>query len=230
MPEPVILHKKIHELGIEPSEIIGYMSPGEVTDIDFFTDLAASELEKLSDQTVLGGYMVLPATLENKLLKISNTVFDVGDDVSLMLKSVEKIAVFACTVSSELNEVLENENNNLDMLQNYLLDIIGTVVAGKIADVLHQNITKKFSNVSVTNTISPGNCGWPVEDQKKLFSLLPPGFLNISLNPSGMMHPVKSLTGMIGIGTKVKFKQTECRYCRSRNCPYRKEEYAGKKL
>ena len=230
MPEPVILHKKIHELGIEPSEIIGYMSPGEVTDIDFFTDLAASELVQLSDQTVLGGYMVLPATLENKLLKISNTVFDVGDDVSLMLKSVEKIAVFACTVSSELNEVLENEKNNVDMLQSYLLDIIGTVVAGKIAEVLHQNITKEFSNVSVTNTISPGNCGWPVEDQKKLFSLLPPGFLNISLNPSGMMHPVKSLTGMIGIGTKVKFKQTECRYCRSRNCPYRKEEYAGKKL
>jgi cobalamin-dependent methionine synthase I len=161
------------------------------------------------------------------MLKTSNAVFDIGSDVSLMLKSVEKIAVFACTVSSELNEVLENEKNSADLLQSYLLDIIGTVIAGKIADVLHQNITQKFSNVNVTNTISPGNCGWPVEDQKKLFSLLPPGFLNISLNPSGMMYPVKSLTGMIGIGTKVKFKQTECRYCRSRNCPYRKEEYAG---
>jgi hypothetical protein len=227
MPEPVILQKKIYELGIEPSEIIGYMSPGEVTDIDFFTTLAASELKRLSDQTVIGGYMVHPASLEDKMLKTSNAVFDVGNDVSLMLKSVEKIAVFACTVSSELNEVLENEKNSADLLQSYLLDIIGTVIAGKIADVLHQNITQKFSNVNVTNTISPGNCGWPVEDQKKLFSLLPPGFLNISLNPSGMMYPVKSLTGMIGIGTKVKFKQTECRYCRSRNCPYRKEEYAG---
>ncbi|NPA37252.1 MAG: methionine synthase, partial [Chlorobi bacterium] len=102
-----------------------------------------------------------------------------------------------------------------------------TLAVSKAAEYIRDKVSG-LGNGKVTNTISPGNCGWPVEEQEKLLGLLPESFLGITLNSSGMMYPVKSLSGIIGTGEKVKFKQTECRYCRSRNCPYRKEEYSGK--
>ena len=227
MPEHIIIKNSVSELGIAPSDIIEYISPGEVTDVDYFKAVAAAELEKIKGLDVLSGYSVFPAYLEGKQLHTRHTAFNIGNDFSAILKSVEKIAIFACTVSGELNEVLEGSTQEDNFLENYILDIIGTVVIGKAAEKLHERIVSEYASFNVTNTLSPGNCGWPVEEQAKLLSLLPDGFLNIRLNDSGMMYPVKSLSGIIGIGERVRFKQTECRHCKSRNCPYRKEEYVG---
>ncbi len=227
MPDIFKEHIPVSQLGVTPYDIIGYISPGDIANKEYFTDIARTELEKIKDEYVLAGYVIAPAALEPPFLTIGNTTFSVGSDVSLMLRSVEKTIVFACTVSRELNEKLEQQSFNENYLDAYLMDIIGTVVIGKAVERIHEKIKKEFSSHKVTNTISPGNCGWPVEEQKKLIGLLPGGFLNITLNDSGMMHPVKSLTGIIGTGPDVKFMQTECRYCRSRNCTYRKEEYAG---
>ncbi len=218
---------KVRELGITPSDVIRYISAGNMNGNEYFAETAGRELKKTEDEDVYFGYTVLPASLDATLLKIDRTIFNVGDDISLMLRSVDKTAVFACTLSPGLNKIIEQYSFSSDYVEAYMMDIIGTVIIEKTLVNLHKEIKDLYKTIKVTNTISPGNCGWSVEEQRKLFSLLPGGFLNIKLNHSGMMKPVKSLSGIIGIGSKVIHKQTECRYCKSRNCPYRKEEFVS---
>ena len=44
----------------------------------------------------------------------------------------------------------------------------------------------------ITNSYSPGYCGWNVSEQHALFSLLPEGFCGVRLCESGLMLPIKS--------------------------------------
>ncbi len=217
----------IHELGVTPQEVTDYISKDDTPEKEFFTQQVAAELEEMKDEKVIYGYSVYSASINDFKLNVNDTQFNIGHDVSLMLRSADKVVLFACTLSEGLDSIITKYKSNNQYLEAYLMDIIGTVIIGKTAEKVLEEIKsdKSFEGNKITNTISPGNCGWPVEEQKKLFSLLPDSFLNITLNESGMMHPVKSLTGVIGIGERVIYKQTECRYCKSRNCPYRKEEY-----
>jgi len=67
---------------------------------------------------------------------------------------------------------------------------------------------------------SPGYCNWSMAEQQKLFSLLPPGFCGIQLSPSSLMHPIKSVSGIIGIGTSCKQKGYQCEWCNDKDCIY----------
>ena len=219
----------VKSLGITAGEVTDYITAKNIPEKQFFTEMLETDLQMVGDETVLYGYSLFAASLNDNVLLIEDTAFNVGRDVSVMLRSVEKTVVFACTVGSRLNGIITSYDLNTHYLEAYLMDILGTVIIEKTVQKFAEQIKSDpfLSGFKVSNTVSPGNCGWPVEEQKKLFSLLPENFLGIKLNESGMMYPVKSLSGIIGIGKKVKFKQTECRYCKSKNCMFRKEEYIG---
>ena len=85
---------------------------------------------------------------------------------------------------------------------------------------LKTEIAKK--KMKCTNRFSPGYCGWNIKGQKELFSLLPENYCKISLTNSFLMNPVKSISGIIGIGKKVEWKDYQCTLCGKKDCPYRK--------
>ena len=79
----------------------------------------------------------------------------------------------------------------------------------------------KEAGFSITNRYSPGSCGWPVSDQQLLFSLFPDKYCGISLSDSSLMDPLKSVSGIIGIGRNVKKTAYTCDICDIENCMYR---------
>jgi hypothetical protein len=79
--------------------------------------------------------------------------------------------------------------------------------------------------MKITNRYSPGYCGWNVSEQHKLFSLLEDNYCGISLNESALMQPIKSVSGIIGIGEKVRFNKYTCNLCDQQNCLYRNSKY-----
>ena len=74
----------------------------------------------------------------------------------------------------------------------------------------------------ITNRYSPGYCGWQVAEQHKLFQLIPDNYCGIRLTESALMDPVKSVSGIIGIGENVKINPYTCRMCDMPDCVYRK--------
>ncbi len=224
--------KTVEELSISVDDIARYVSPNGVEVPGFFIDATKVELEKIKDLKVKFGYHIFSSVVASDTLTIEGVTFNIGDEIFEAITNSERVGVFACTVSEELDSYLNSYNPQEDITEAYLSDIIGTVIVEKTTGVLSDYLydLSKLEFLKTTNTQSPGNCGWDVDEQKKLFSILPNNYLGISLNDSGMMHPVKSISGIVGIGKKVKFKHSECNLCTSANCMYRTKPFNGKNL
>lgn len=221
MTNTVNYSKKVSALSITPSDINDLITGGSDELPEIFLAIADNLINRLAKYTVQYGYKIYPASILLEEMTVGETVFNLDKEVQLLMKNVEKVAVFACTIDS----TLEHELNIIkDASEQYIADVIGTVIVEKASGLLLTEVQNKFSSLKLktTNTISPGNCGWPIQDQQKLFGLLPDHFLGIALNSSGMMMPVKSLSGIVGIGKMVSFKHADCRMCASKNCLYRK--------
>jgi hypothetical protein len=108
------------------------------------------------------------------------------------------------------------------------LDTFGSLVAEKTADYLQTQLQMETtgSGLKITNRYSPGYCNWPVAGQQQLFELLPAGNpCRFSLTESMLMMPVKSVSGIVGIGKNVKRHEYACNVCSDKNCVYRKALY-----
>ncbi len=178
-------------------------------------------LTPLLDYNVLAGYCFYDAKLAGSCLYSGDEVLNVGSRVSELLIGVEQIAVFACTVEKELDRIM---GEITDPVAIYLADVLGTIFIEKGVEKLKKQFTPVLFNLHTnqTTTLCPGNCGWDIKEQTKLFSLLPEPFLGITLNDYQVMIPVKSINGIVGFGEQVKYRKTSCKTCDSPSCFYRK--------
>jgi len=192
-----------------------------------FKDTIHDIFLRLSDKCQINaGYVLYPADFDQdrkKNIKIGNTFFNMGKIVTSQLKNSEQAAVFACTIGPGMENwsraVLEENEPAL----GYLIDMTASAVTEKSVDYLHDLIGVQMAdkNLNITNRYSPGYCDWPASDQHLLFSLMPEKFCGIILNDSAMMNPIKSISGVVGIGTDVKFKDYPCDRCNIKVCTHR---------
>jgi hypothetical protein len=107
-------------------------------------------------------------------------------------------------------------------LKGFIADILGGVVVELAIDQIQQSLSDEMekSGLHITNRYSPGYCGWHTFEQHKLFALLPTT-MGIRLTDSALMQPVKSVSGIIGIGADVRFNPYTCRICEATQCIYR---------
>ena len=70
----------------------------------------------------------------------------------------------------------------------------------------------------ISNSYSPGYCGWNVAEQHRLFALLPERPCGIELGRSALMKPEKSVSGIIALGREVEKRPYGCAICNRRNC------------
>jgi cobalamin-dependent methionine synthase I len=112
---------------------------------------------------------------------------------------------------------------NNEMLHGYVYDIYGSLAVENAMEQIQNNLKIEMAKTGsgISNRYSPGYCGWMVSEQKKLFSLLPPGFCGITLSDSCLMQPIKSISGFIGIGPEIHHKAYTCEVCDSSQCLYR---------
>jgi cobalamin-dependent methionine synthase I len=98
--------------------------------------------------------------------------------------------------------------NNNEMLHGYIYHIYGSLAVENAMELIQNNLKFEMAKTGseISNRYSPGYCRWTVAEQKKLFSLLPPEFCGITLSDSCLMQPIKSISGFIGIGPKIRHK------------------------
>lgn len=146
--------------------------------------------------------------------------FHLGGMVSSFLKNSELIAVFAATCGPAIERFSKKLIADNQALEGYLVDLIASELAEGIAEKVHDEIESLALSYgfSITNRYSPGYCNWPVSDQRNLFSLLQGHDCGIEVAPSSLMLPVKSVSGLVGMGRKVKRMGYKCRYCADEKC------------
>ena len=177
---------------------------------------------------IRGGYIVFDNVeidySEGKILLNGKEIFP-QHKICIYLKKSEKIGVFICSAGEKFSILSKKANLEGDYLKGYIIDTFGSIIAERTADFIHNEIKQiaEKADLKVTNRYSPGYCNWNLSNQRELFSLLPENFCNISLTDSMLMLPIKSVSGIIGIGKNVKYLDYKCRTCNDKNCVYRQQ-------
>jgi hypothetical protein len=80
------------------------------------------------------------------------------------------------------------------------------------------------AGVRVTNRISPGLAGWPLDEQDVLVGLAPAAAAGVRRVRTGGLHPAKSISFLIGVGraARVDHYFVQCRRCWAVGCPWRR--------
>lgn len=160
---------------------------------------------------------------ENYTIQLDDQIFNTGKLVTNLLKKSENIALFIATIGSGIEAYSRQQMAGSNGLEGYIADLIGSELAECTAELVHYHIeeTVKTRGLKVTNRYSPGYCNWPVSDQLKLFSLFS-NHAGVSLSSSSLMLPIKSVSGMLGIGRDVRIAKYKCNLCDDEKCIMRK--------
>jgi hypothetical protein len=159
----------------------------------------------------------------DKSMNINGINFNINKTLFGQLKKSGSMAVFICTAGEEIGNRTRKAMSEGDPLTGYMYDITGSIVVDAAADRMQSELEKAIfaAGKKNTNRYSPGYCGWDVSEQHKLFRLLPDNFCGIRLTDSALMDPVKSISGIIGIGSDVRYNPYRCSLCEMKDCAYR---------
>ena len=162
---------------------------------------------------------------EEKSIEINSTTFNIKKIVYGQIKKSEVAAIFLCTAGEEIGIRSREAMKTGDLLKGYIYDVIGSEIVEAAGDLMQNELEKTMlsSGKKITNRFSPGYCGWDVVEQHKLFRLMPNNFCGIRLTTSALMDPVKSISGIIGIGENVKHLPYTCSLCDMKDCIYRRK-------
>ena len=216
--------KNLELNGTQIENVIGFK---EGEDREIVTDLI-EEILKESDEisNIKAQYSIFQNVRfdnETKSVQINNVNFQINKIVFGQLKKSGSVAIFLCTAGTEFGIRSRKAMQERDFLRGYVYDIIGSEIVESAADLMQNELEKTVisSGKKITNRYSPGYCGWDVTEQHKLFELVPSNFCGIRLTESALMDPIKSVSGIIGIGENVRFNPYTCNICDIKICIYR---------
>lgn len=177
-----------------------------------------------------GGYAIfddIDVIRKEGIIKLNDICIKPHKRITGYMENAEKIAVFICSAGEKFTTFAENYTKEGDYLKAYIVDMLGSLAAEKAIDYILKRLEKEMWEVGmhISNSYSPGYCNWQLTDQKLLFQALPDNQCNISLTNSCLMLPIKSVSGIVGIGKNIEKKSYACEICESINCVYRKIRY-----
>jgi cobalamin-dependent methionine synthase I len=156
-------------------------------------------------------------------VKTESADIQCGSKIARQLKGSNMVALFIGTAGNRFDEWIRKKGTE-DIMAEYYCSSIGSVIADKVADVIEDIVMKHASTLGmgITNRYSPGYCDWNIREQRMIFDLLPAGKAGVTLTQSFLMKPVKSVSGIIGIGPGLDQGAYMCEICGMTNCIVKK--------
>jgi hypothetical protein len=105
------------------------------------------------------------------------------------------------------------------------LDGLGTAALGRLSASVCRHFSDLAAETGLETTVpfSPGVGAWPLADgQRELFGLVDAGRIGVRLMPSCQMVPRKSVSLVLGMGSRVRRGESSCEWCGMRDgCRYK---------
>ncbi|MBN2613414.1 MAG: methionine synthase [Bacteroidales bacterium] len=220
-PEYSGLQIQLHEI----ARLIGYKDTHVPEPVD---EIILQAIDMAGGYCSIEGGIIIPDEAQlvdgKKYIKIGDAELKIKGRLFNEIKGSEKVALFLCTAGPGISNISKELMKKGDLLHGYIFDVIGSVIAEKAMEQIQQQFGEMMlaKGYKITNRYSPGYCGWQTEEQFKLFKIFPDNFCKVSLTDSALMYPIKSVSGMIGIGRDVHYNEYNCNLCDAVNCIYRK--------
>ena len=149
-----------------------------------------------------------------------------GNDIPRMLEPCEEVVLFGATLGPGVERL---------MMRYEVVNAADSVIMDACASTAIENICNNFESDMrrtveaegryLTDRFSPGYGDLPIAEQPKFFALLDmTRRIGVSLTPTTIMVPRKSVTAIMGIArTPQLHRPPDCEHCLMfRTCPFRK--------
>ena len=160
------------------------------------------------------------SVIDNATVDIDGIIFT-SKVLSKLLHNQDIVIPFIATIGKELDELPVPPR---DMLRQFSLDAIKTVVLVAAVDYLTEYLKEKY-DIPRAALMNPGELeDWPIAQQKPLFDLFGGGEkqIGVSLTAGGAMKPIKSRSGIL-FPNETGF--LSCQLCTQLKCPGRRAKY-----
>jgi hypothetical protein len=140
----------------------------------------------------------------------------------------DDLALFAVTVGAPVCAEISSLFDDNDYARASMLDSAaseGTELATQVVVSYFRDYLQEAGRLPSSSAVlefSPGYCGWHVSGQTTLFECLCPNEIGITLSDSCLMHPLKSISGVIVSGPGEIFEFDPgfvfCSDCQTQSC------------
>jgi hypothetical protein len=199
---------------ISRRELLRLLGAGERTD-----GLAEATRQMVERAEELGRELVAPRGVY-RIIEAPET------DKLGPLKGEQRAGLGVCTIGPALEEKVRELMSTGQEPEGYVLDAVGSVAAENVADAVNASICHwaEANGLQAAPRFSPGYGDWSLEEQREIFDMLPAAQVGMSLNPSCMMIPRKSVSfavRFVPLGAEADLSHP-CERCGLENCPFRK--------
>lgn len=193
-------------------------------------DELRSQMNRLADELssqIIPRYTwrILPLTRFDQGLQAGNIPLP-GRSARLMLADCSECALLICTLGTPFDDWLRRLQLR-DMSRAVMLDALGSAYVEAACDEATREIAARFPKRCLTDRFSPGYGDLPLEVQPRLLEAAEARRIGVTVNPSLLMTPLKSVTALIGLADRPQIARIRgCAYCAmNQTCTLRK---AGK--
>jgi len=120
--------------------------------------------------------------------------------LDLIFPRAERLALFAVSCGQAVCDGIRDHFNANDYPRGAALDAGASLAADQAAQAAQDLFVATLDGQEGVLRYSPGYCGWHVSGQKALFGFLDAAVVGITLTDSSLMHPLKSVSGVIVVG------------------------------
>ena len=190
------------------------------------TEEIAAQIRRCSDEVLAAA----TPRLTYRLAPLDNGavlgVTFAGNDIPRMLEPCEEVVLFGATLGPGVERL---------MMRCEVVNAADSVIIDACASTAIENICNNFESDMrraveaegryLTDRFSPGYGDLPIAEQPKFFALLDmTRRIGVSLTPTTIMVPRKSVTAIMGIArTPQPHRPPDCEHCLMfRTCPFRK--------
>ena len=195
------------------------------------------KLVEYAERAILDGTTLINPELLFRRMAIERVVherisLEGGDEMrgkflAKHLAPATEVLIILCTIGTGLEEKASQVMRS-DPLYGLALDGLGSAAVEALANAACRRFELEIEErrLEASIPLSPGMQDWLVEEgQNLIFKLLPAEDIGVSVTPSWIMLPRKSLSMVIGIGEKMTRVGRTCDYCNLREtCRYQNHD------
>ena len=215
------------EIEPDPGEVLRYLGyPAGAEAAKRIEDRVHRAIEETRGRLhARGTYSLYPVTAKDRhsLTLAGRATFtgSIGD----FLGGARRAAAFLATAGPEVVDLAEGALRQRDTLGGMVYNALGSHLADAASEGLIDHLRAQAGpDESLTLCYSPGYCGIALTQQLTLFTLLGAERIGVELLPAMIMKPVKSVSGLVGIGPReaVMAYGNPCDRCPAVDCRMRR--------
>mgnify|MGYP001481675561 CR=1 FL=1 len=217
-----------YELEIDEKSVLRYLGYRDVeVDEDLLNEVrnAIDEAHQLIVPTVC--FDRFPTKYDDVKDEIIVSSKDILNDDYIVdkLKGAEYVIMAVATIKDKIDRMSSRFFNDGKYMKGMIFDAVGNAALENLCQKFYWDLTNGLEKegLGATEMIFPGDSKWDIKAQEIIFKNLDASKIGVALDENYTMHPMKSLSFVLGVGKGLRSNEThhDCSKCDFSQCIYR---------